>query len=173
MKNFFQYILLAAALSACLNTVHAQGSNNIPTVDSPINIAPVDYPGLINMNSTLKKNVLTTIIPDQPLQSLPTGAYKFRQRKDYVDGLGRPLQSVERNAGPDSFDIIKAYVYDSLGREQYQYQPFAVRVSTPTSSGNIRMDVKTRMRAYYDGAAYDEQPYGRTDFEPSSLGSVH
>ncbi len=53
------------------------------------------------MNSTLKKNVLTTIIPDQPGQSLITlAASKFRQRNDYVDGLGRPLQSVERRGMP-------------------------------------------------------------------------
>ncbi|MDR2272051.1 MAG: DUF6443 domain-containing protein [Sphingobacterium sp.] len=170
MKNFLKYILVIAGTGAFTSIAQAQGSNNVPTTDSLIITTPVDYPGLINMTSTLKKNVLTTVIPDQPVQSLPAGAYKFRQRKDYIDGLGRPLQSVERNAGPDSFDIIKAYVYDSLGREQYQYQPFAVRVSSITSSGNIRMDVNSKMRSFYDGAAPNEQPYGRTDFEPSSLG---
>lgn len=42
----------------------------------------------------------------------------------YYDGLGRPKQTIQKNAGGQHEDIITPIVYDYVGREQYQYLPY-------------------------------------------------
>ncbi|MEM7370917.1 MAG: PKD domain-containing protein [Bacteroidota bacterium] len=54
----------------------------------------------------------------------------------YLDGLGRPLQSVAANAAPDLSDIISFNIYDHLGREVKQYLPF----NDAGPAGSFRMD---------------------------------
>ena len=170
MQKHLQYILRTVCIICLSIPANAQPNLNIPVNDSPGIVQSINYPGLADMSGPTKFNVLTTIIPDQPLQSLPATLYKYRQRKDYVDGLGRPLQSVELRAHVDGFDLVKAHVYDSLGRERFQYQPVAVPAPLAVFAGNIKMDIHNQMWQFYDQAGADEQPYGRTDFEESSLG---
>ncbi|WP_238381817.1 DUF6443 domain-containing protein, partial [Mucilaginibacter pedocola] len=48
----------------------------------------------------------------------------------YTDGLGRPLQTVQRQASPGGKDIVQAFSYDELGRERNRYLPFALTTTT-------------------------------------------
>ncbi|MDC7996893.1 DUF6443 domain-containing protein [Gilvibacter sediminis] len=43
----------------------------------------------------------------------------------YVDGLGRPIQSIDHNGGGSYQDIITVMQYDHLGRQTKQYLPYA------------------------------------------------
>ena len=42
----------------------------------------------------------------------------------YLDGLGRPVQTVQRKASPNRLDVVQPQVYDALGREPKQYLPY-------------------------------------------------
>ncbi|QEC40970.1 DUF6443 domain-containing protein [Pseudobacter ginsenosidimutans] len=53
---------------------------------------------------------------------------------EYLDGYGRPVQIVQKQANPAQQDVITMHTYDASGREVQQYLPFA--------SGN-NGDVKT------------------------------
>lgn len=143
--------------------------NNIPQADSPTINTPAEYPGLINLNVTGALNYVQVITPDQAMQSLPSSGYKYRQQRNYFDGLGRHLQSVTRRGHADGYDIIQPFVYDALGRERYQYLPFAYKAPLALNLGNIRLDVATSLRGFYEEAGPDEPPYSRTDFEASAL----
>lgn len=44
---------------------------------------------------------------------------------DFVDGLGRPIQSVALKQSPSQADIVQAVAYDEFGRETVKYLPFA------------------------------------------------
>lgn len=140
---------------------------NIPTNDSPTVFPAVPYPGLINMIGIGSFNLVRTIIPDQPLQSLPAGGsgYKHRQTTAYYDGLGRILQTIEKKAHSPEFDIVQHHVYDILGRERYSYLPFAAPVLPLTQSGGIRMDASTKFQQFYNQNGQDEPPYSRTDYD--------
>lgn len=170
MKTLIQYIisllLLGSAVAGYSQQVAVPGNNIFTGVDS-IGYAQVPYPGLANLSGVSKFNFIRSTIPDQPVQAM-TGTFYMRQNTDYFDGLGRPLQSVARKAHPNGYDLVQHHVYDSLGRERYQYLPFAVTV--PFSNGKIKTDVYSQLRGFYDAAGNDEQPYSRTDFEASSLG---
>jgi hypothetical protein len=43
---------------------------------------------------------------------------------NYVDGLGRPLETILMGASPNGKDLISFFKYDALGRGTQQYLPF-------------------------------------------------
>ncbi len=163
--------IIGTALTVLVSAVtFAQPGGNIPVADSPGTAVQAPYPGLINMANPGKYNYIQSITPDQPLQSLPASGYQYRQQRDYFDGLGRPLQTIQRKAHADGYDIIQPYVYDSLGRQRYQYLPYANKPVVAQTPGTIQLHANTMMRNFYDLAGADEPPYSRTDFEASALG---
>ena len=94
----------------------------------------------------------------------------------YFDGLGRPVQTVNKQASPLQNDMVSAVVYDSLGREQYKYLPFTSVVAQTgdvTNNGNVKLDpfqqCTTFNQAQYSGQTYF---YGQQQFEPSPLNRV-
>ena len=42
-----------------------------------------------------------------------------------MDGLGRPIQSIAKQAGGNKEDIITTSIYDNFGRQVKQYLPYA------------------------------------------------
>ena len=170
-KNLLTLLsLLLLAIGVQAQPVSGGPGNNIPVTPAPVTPVAVPYPGLNNITGITQFNYIRSIVPDQPMQSL-TGSYRQRQTTDYFDGLGRPLQTVAKRALAGGYDLIQHHVYDSMGRERYQYLPFATPVSLlSTANGNIKLDINTQLRGFYDLAGPDEQPYSRTDFEASALG---
>ena len=103
------------------------------------------------------------------------------QTTSYVDGLGRPLQTVIRQGalitGANPVDLVTASVYDEFGREVRTYLPF---VSTGTkgafkynpfeqqqyfySDDNVNSPVKGQGETFY---------YSKTEYEPSPLNRVN
>ena len=86
----------------------------------------------------------------------------------YYDGLGRPIQSIAKNAGGSGQDIFNFIEYDALGRTPRQYLPLAA----PSAIGLNFMDtalLKSGINAFYDTEKYENtlNPYSETHFEPS------
>ncbi|WP_433903254.1 DUF6443 domain-containing protein [Sphingobacterium puteale] len=165
-----KHILLGLLILLVSTPGLCQPNLNIPELGPPFFLPTATYPGIRNLTNPGKHNYIQTITPDQPLQNLPTSGFKYRQQRDYFDGLGRPLQTNRLRAHADGFDIIQAYVYDSLGRERYQYLPFANKKDPFGTYGLLQQNVASNMRSFYEQAGNDEPPYSRTDFEPTSLG---
>jgi hypothetical protein len=49
------------------------------------------------------------------------------QNIQYLDGLGRPLQTVQVQGSPGFKDIVQPVAYDAFGRERFRYQPYAAQ----------------------------------------------
>jgi RHS repeat-associated protein len=164
-------VLLSGVIS-----LHAQQLSN-PALNTRDNLlpgsqGPVDYPKLVNITADGKFNYIRTRVPDVPSPNPPATSAWGRTTTDYFDGLGRPLQSVARKAHADGNDIVNVHVYDGLGRETYQYLPYAaptggVYVFAPP--GNMKLNCKDQMRNFYDQAGADEQPFSKTLFDNSPL----
>lgn len=108
-------------------------------------------------------------VPVRPVEEVKTATA-------YVDGLGRPLQTVSKQVSPLKKDMVNAVLYDVLGRETYKYLPF---VSSTTSGGSEITDngsfklnpfqqQQTFMAAQY-GSQGETYFYSQTDFEASPL----
>ncbi len=108
------------------------------------------------------------IVPTSPVEEVKTTT-------GYLDGLGRPLQSVSKQASPNKKDVVSAAVYDNLGRETYKYLPFT---ATSTGAGELIDNGAFKLNPFQQQAAFMAAQYGtqgetffysQTDYEPSPL----
>lgn len=95
----------------------------------------------------------------------------------YVDGLGRPLQTVIRQGslytkGGTPTDMVNTVEYDEFGRERFKYLPYA---EASASDGAFKMDPfasqATFMNQQY-GTQGETWFYGQNNFEASPLNRV-
>jgi RHS repeat-associated protein len=177
-NNHFFTIALVAGMAFSLVATDVNAQAVAPTANIPVTVGSnpaVQYPGIKNLVNTGKFNYVRAIIPDVPSLNQPSSSNYYRQGTDYYDGLGRPLQSVGRKSHARGNDIVGVHVYDSMGRETYQYQPFAGPTGPLVfngSYGTIKFNDSTQMRKFYEEAGRDEQPFSQTVFESSPLGRV-
>jgi RHS repeat-associated protein len=162
-NKIYKSILLVAGLLIS-NTIFAQTTTQ-NYVRSRIPRTAIKTNTRLDQLTTVKDSVMTTI--------------------QYVDGLGSPLQTVQRQASPAGYDVVQPFAYDGYYREAQKYLPY---VNTSTSYGAYRTDAlgaTTGVKAFYNpggGTPIDGKqsnaivltqfPYAVTAFEPSPLGRV-
>jgi len=93
---------------------------------------------------------------------------------NYVDGLGRGIQTNQVNAGPAGHDIVSFTEYDAFGRVAKNYLP----VPLTSNSGTYRSTIKTDQAAKYNEANYIEGveitvfPFSESKFDNSPLNRI-
>ncbi|WP_234997602.1 DUF6443 domain-containing protein [Hymenobacter roseosalivarius] len=114
---------------------------------------------------------------------LTAGTHKQVQvTTQYLDGLGRPVQTVQRQASPTGRDLVQVQEYDALGREPKQFLPYS---APATADGAYRPDARREQHTFYAGGSSDPAvtgltatlprtgvAYAETGFEPSPLNRV-
>ncbi|MEO1807936.1 MAG: DUF6443 domain-containing protein, partial [Bacteroidota bacterium] len=91
----------------------------------------------------------------------------------YVDGLGRPIQTIDWQSSPRGQDVITFHKYDALGREPVVFLPY-----TETKNGDFTdvISAQNEQAAFYlqAGEGYATTPLARTvtQFEASPLNRV-
>lgn len=136
------------------------------------------YPANIPVNYIRTWDALTPVTDPNQLVTKPRK--EALQTTAYVDGLGRPWQTVVKQGsqitnGPLT-DLVNVKVYDEFGREVRNYLPF---VSTG-STGVIKYNPFQQQAAFYssnnsNGPLYNQGEtffYGKTEFEASPLNRV-
>ncbi|MDX1718528.1 MAG: DUF6443 domain-containing protein [Salegentibacter mishustinae] len=88
----------------------------------------------------------------------------------YYDGLGRPKQSIGVGAGGDLEDLVTPVEYDSYGRQEKEYLPFAAT----SQKGQIYTDPITDVTNFYNTNKYENttNPYSKKQLESSPLNRV-
>lgn len=147
---------------------------------------PTPYPAGAKVNYVRS---FTPKYPEIDPNQLPTRPFEeVTQTTQYLDGLGRPLQTVVRQGamgtGSGAFDLVSPHVYDAYGREKINYRPFAANTlagSTTTADGAFKMNPFQQQIAFYNlqwatepeeiniGAGQGNFAYQQTNFEPSPL----
>ena len=117
-----------------------------------------------------------------------------RMSTQYMDGLGRPLQTVIKKgslttdpnnptSSANAIDLVSSNVYDEFGREQFKYLPFAANNTdgnTHISDGLFKMNPFQQQAAFYN-TSNNNSPiagqgetyfYSKTNFEASPLNRV-
>ncbi|TDN39906.1 hypothetical protein A8B98_16515 [Hymenobacter sp. UV11] len=124
-------ITLVAGQRYYLEVLHKQGygGDNVAVgwlpPGTPAGAEPVVIPG-----SALAP-LRTAPAADAP----PGWSVDVAQRTtQYLDGLGRPIQTVRHGASPQYRDLVQPQAYDGLGREPRQYLPYAA--DTAPVAGN-------------------------------------
>jgi len=99
----------------------------------------------------------------------------------FFDGLGRPLQTVNRQITPGSnpADVVTPVLYDPFGRETYKYLPY-VQTGANSSDGGLKQDPFGAQKQFYQNVYLTEQPaytgeqvyYSQVQYEASPLSRV-
>lgn len=169
-NKFFATIFVPAILLVL--SAGAQTPNPIPAAysASTVNYTRMWVPTAPEQNSA---NLLVR----------PPGDVK--QLTNYVDGFGRPLQSVAKDASPAGNDLVTPHVYDpTTGKEIYAYLPFVANVATAgdiTNDGNFKKDAFQQQASFYNtylsgqqnetnvGTGGSNWAYSQTTYEASPL----
>ncbi|WP_229746909.1 DUF6443 domain-containing protein, partial [Dokdonia pacifica] len=102
-----------------------------------------------------------TVTDDQKIETI-----------SYYDGLGRAKQTVSAKAGGDKQNIVQLITYDSLGRTNKQYLPYATGAEIPNSLDFTNQGIlKSSIETFYNTTKYENtlNPYSETLFENSPL----
>ena len=117
--------------------------------------------------------------PDAPTLTVEQASMSTQ----YLDGLGRPVQTVQWQASPTKHDLVQVQQYDGLGREPRQFLPYAA----DSTSGGYRPRGLFEQGRYYGqlpptgppspqdmtrGVARTGVAYAETMFEASPLNRV-
>jgi RHS repeat-associated protein len=164
-RNSLLFLLGIGIASFCM------GQSNLPNGSSRPSATAVSAPATIA--SGVAVNYVRSreaIAPISDSNVFDTANYlHVKTVTQYVDGLGRPLQSVARQASPSLKDLVAPIVYDALGRESLQYLPY---ISTE-SSGNFKLDAFER-QATFNTSQYSGESifYSERRYENSPLNRV-
>lgn len=135
-------------------------------------IAPFPY------SSTTSVNYVRTWDAKAPTTNANTilvssSTDSFLMTTQYLDGLGRPIQTVAKGMTPLGKDLVTATTYDEFGREQFKYLPFAANSfggNTSLSDGGFKINPFQQdsvfSKAQYPGENYF---YSQVFFEASPL----
>ncbi|WP_331962329.1 DUF6443 domain-containing protein, partial [Chitinophaga sp.] len=153
-------------------TLSAQtpGGTTLPSA-TPVSV-PASYTDtVINYIRTWEPAVATS---DSAYVTAPgRSAAEVRQSTQYFDGLGRPLQIVNKGMSFGGNDMVMPIVYDQFGREQTKYLPYAPQ---NVNDGKFKTDPFNVQKSFYQtqipGAAGESVYYNRIDYEASPLNRV-
>lgn len=111
-------------------------ANSAGSGSTTVNIAISGFAGCaIATLPSADRNYIATYIPrtEYSSEAAVTSACpsNVMQTIQYLDGLGRPLQTVQVRGNPDATkDIVQPIVYDQFGRESSKYLPYTTLSGT-------------------------------------------
>ncbi|MDB5198056.1 MAG: cell well associated RhsD protein [Chitinophagaceae bacterium] len=183
MKSFKYFILCGSFLFVGQKTFAQQ--TNKPTSATQVGSAtaitvPSSYGSGIKINYVRTKEA---IAPITNIDTFNIRSYtSVKEATQYFDGLGRPLQTVIKQVTPGSSpkDLVTAILYDSFGREQYKYLPYAQLMNNNQNDGRFKLDPFSSQSGYYGTNSYNQNHgidgeniyYSKTVYESSPLNRV-
>lgn len=120
-------------------------------------------------NFIITETVLTEVKTDGDLDNLSTLDRSIHF--NYLDGLGRPIQTVAVQASPMQNDIVQHIEYDAQGRQVKEYLPYIVA----SEKGKMRKEAYLEQRNFHfvqPDIANTVYPYAEKVFDNSPLNRV-
>ena len=122
-----------------------------------------------NLNYIRTRELSKAGITDTITADSLSNTYDVHQNIIYFDGLGRPIQSVDKQASPLQNDMVSFNVYDPSGRESITYLPY----TSSSHTGLYKTDAVGEQSSFNSGLFPSEQYYyGQAAYEPSALDRV-
>ncbi|MEO8404407.1 MAG: DUF6443 domain-containing protein, partial [Chitinophagaceae bacterium] len=142
-------VWLIAAVTLCLITLNSTAQIIAPAPYSGVNkvnyvrtwdaVRPDSNASHFNMSSDLSESILNT---------------------QYIDGLGRPIESVVKKGslvtGNTSTDLVVPVLFDEFGQQRYQYLPFAANTTGGNSSLN---DGQFKLNPFQQDSSFCKSQY--------------
>jgi len=141
----------------------------------------------VDLDHNYVRSVALTVPGKKTLDDVESATVQERLTKfDYVDGVGRPSQSVSVQASPSHTDVVQPFFYDAYGRESVKYLPYTAesngffkesalaKSATTLSTPDDQYHASQQYNFYQTGGemAADSKPYSQIIFEPTMLNRV-
>ena len=135
--------------------------------------AIIPYSNTSTINYVRTWDMFAPTLNDASINEL-TLMHAAQQTTQYIDGLGRPLQTVLKQGSCNSLntrysDIVNPIFYDEHGREKRKYLPFVANDANGNTSivdGNFKFNPFQQQQYFYS----DNNP---TDRKSTRLNSSH
>ena len=155
-----------------------------------INIAPYVNPPANTTGSIFNSiTVWDATSQDQsPTHLITRPVSDVKETKQYFDGLGRLLQTVNKQYSPLGNDLVTPVYFDAYGKSSLAYLPFISNTTANstdvTNDGNIKLDPFQQQTGFYNnlltgqsgetnvGTGKLNWAYGQTNYEASPLNRV-
>ncbi|RFS21057.1 hypothetical protein DVR12_17095 [Chitinophaga silvatica] len=165
MKTSFPYARHGALFLVGQLIMLVATAQNIPTNSTKPSAIPATPPAgytntAISFIRTWEPSMQTSD-PAAVMGATDIGAVK--QSTYYVDGLGRPVQTVNKGISPSGKDIVTPFVYDALGREEYKYLPYTAQTGN-SSDGKFKTDPFSAQQSFYQNTGLNPGISGETIF---------
>lgn len=171
-SKYIKFLFAIVCLPILANSQLQVNKPNNSTIPSVFNIhTPQGYGSNVPLNFIRTWEALK---PINTVEEITSAMWTdVRQTTGYVDGIGRSLQTVVRQATPsiDPKDVVVPIEYDGLGRVQYSYMSYAANAS----NGLFRTNPFEEQKAYLEGKFLNPEEkifYGKTNFEASPFNRV-
>ncbi|NDV58947.1 DUF6443 domain-containing protein [Bacteroides sp. 519] len=121
--------------------------------------------GQSNLAASPDQNYTLTLTPTVATQNTTSlTVEQCMQQLQYFDGLGRPLQAIQRGVTPSQGDLVTYQEYDLYGRESKSWLPSVVAANNGAFVG--LPTIATKAGSTYNG---DANPYSLNAYELSPL----
>jgi RHS repeat-associated protein len=175
---FFSLVMISPSFNVFSQSSLPNSSNQVGNavgVNSSVNPA-------ITYSNTFSNNYIRIWEPRQPYNNETSVVSTARlisevnQTSQYLDGLGRPIQTVNKGANPNLTDIVTLVVYDIYGKESYKYLPY----NSTANDGALKLNPFNDQLSFYSSTYVNQQKaltneqyyYGKTIYENSPLGRI-
>ncbi len=155
-------------------------AENNPDENSNAPATGILSPPATNLTTPAAINFVRTLTPRAPQGisneaqvTVNSSAADVQVSTQYLDGLGRPIQTVIRGESPDQDDVIQPIEYDAFGRQEKEYLPYS---STATFGGAYQPNALRDQYDFYhaggDNIADTDYPFTFNGFENSPLNRI-
>lgn len=140
---------------------------------------PANYSNNINISFVRTWNAKAPELNPNTLMARPLK--DVVQTTQFIDGLGRPLQTVVKQGsmatGYAATDLVSPVEYDQFDREPYKYLPYA---EPSANDGNFKLNPFAQQAAFYNATSsssplYNQNEtffYSKSNFDGSPLNKV-
>jgi len=158
--SLYTLFIGALAHAQVMPTTATSATTNGTPLAAPVYSSPV-----VNSIRTWQ---LQKPITDAALIGTSIGITDAQQQIQYMDGLGRPVQTVSKGVTPLGKDMVAPVYYDGYGRASLQYLPYAATAGDGSFKVNPFQDQASFMQQQY-GSQGEQFFYGQTLFDNSPL----
>jgi RHS repeat-associated protein len=168
LKNISCLVLLSGFVQA----------QNIPANNAyPIGTVTPVLPA--NFTAGIKVNYVRTTVLKQPVtvetSINPTDYNQTSVQTQYLDGIGRKLQTVNHFASIYANDVVSVVKYDNLGRDAWHFLPYTKAEGLATDNGKFKLTAYSDQKDFYkntSGFEEDNYFYTQSNYEPSPLNRI-
>ncbi|GAB5524079.1 MAG: hypothetical protein Roseis2KO_19510 [Roseivirga sp.] len=154
---------MAIAQHANKPTTATQSSTQLGPND--LNIPNAYLTGANKINIVKVYEVYEANKSDSYIMSASRDPNQVMLTSQYLDGLGRPAQSVKRKASGTNKDVVMLVYYDAFGRESQSFLPF----SPTDDDGGFQSSAFSKQKSFYDTRFGGKEDifYGINQFQAS------